>query len=47
MEEIDNHSKVIDQGCFEDMIDSIIEMEGGREAFNLRFKKYQQEIELL
>jgi hypothetical protein len=47
MDEIEHNAKIVDQGCFEEMIDSMIEMEGGREAFDLRYKKYQQVIELI
>ncbi|KKN08679.1 hypothetical protein LCGC14_1054160, partial [marine sediment metagenome] len=41
MDEIDNHGIISEQGCFEDMRDELIDMEGGREAIRIRFEKYK------
>ena len=41
MDEIDNHGVISKQGCFEDMKDELINMEGGPEAIRIRFEKYK------
>ncbi|MBD3353592.1 MAG: AAA family ATPase [Candidatus Lokiarchaeota archaeon] len=44
MEEIEGHGKIKGQGSFEEMISSIIEMEGGENAIRLRNLKYDEFI---
>ncbi len=32
------------QGCFEELIPTILQMEGGPEAFRLRYQKYEKNL---
>ncbi|WP_457918947.1 PHP domain-containing protein [Candidatus Lokiarchaeum ossiferum] len=44
LEEREHKSNIVKQGCFEDMIDNIIDMEGGPDAIKTRFAKYKENL---
>ena len=43
-DEVDNHGVIPNQGCFEEMINPILELEGGPEAFKKRAEKYENSL---
>jgi len=44
-DEKDKKSVIEKRGCFEEMIDVILQMEGGPEAFRLRYEKYSEKLD--
>jgi len=44
MEERDHKCIIETQGCFEELTPTILLMEGGPEAFKLRYQKYEKNL---